>query len=279
MSAGLFALAAWRAGAQTAAPLRVMSFNIRYGTAGDGENRWENRRDVLVETIRRFDPDLLGTQETLAFQADFLSQQLPGYTRVGAGRDDGKDKGEQVAIFFKTDRFEKVAAGHFWLSETPDQPGSRSWDAAITRMVTWAKLRDRHGGREFLWLNTHWDHQGTQARLESAKLMRRWLAEHASRRPVVITGDFNSTEDAPPYRRLLEGADAAPKLTDAYRHAHPARQPDEATFHAFTGKRDGSRIDWILCSPDFTPVEAAIDRSSRDGRYPSDHFPVTAVLR
>ncbi len=279
MRAGLFALAAFGADPQTAAPLRVMSFNIRYGTAGDGENRWENRRDFLVETIRRFDPDLLGTQETLAFQADFLGTQLPGYTRVGAGRDDGKDKGEQVTIFFRTARFEKIAAGHFWLSETPERPGSRSWDAAITRMVTWAKLRDRQCDRAFLWLNTHFDHQGAQARAESAKLIRRWLAEHHSRLPVVITGDFNCTEDSPPHRLLLGAADDALKLTDAYRHAHLARQPDEATFHAFTGKRDGSRIDWILCSPDFTPVEAAIDRSSRNGRYPSDHFPVTAVLR
>jgi endonuclease/exonuclease/phosphatase family metal-dependent hydrolase len=279
MGAGLFVLAAFSAGAQTAAPLRVMSFNIRYGTAGDGENRWEKRRDFLVETIRRFDPDLLGTQETLAFQADFLSAQLPGYTRVGVGRDDGKDKGEQAAIFFKSARFEKVASGHFWLSETTEQPGSRSWDAAITRMVTWAKLRDRQCDRVFLWLNTHWDHQGPQARLESAKLMRRWLAERDARGPVIITGDFNSTEDSPPYRLLLGAAEDALKLTDCYRQVHPARQPDEATFHAFTGKRDGSRIDWILCSPQFTPLEAAMDRSNRDGRYPSDHFPVTAILR
>jgi endonuclease/exonuclease/phosphatase family metal-dependent hydrolase len=105
---------------QSAAPLRVMSFNIRYGTASDGANRWEKRRDLLVETIRQFDPDLLGTQETLQFQADFLSAQFPGYTRVGIGRDDGHVKGEQVTIFFKTDRFEELATGHFWLSTHPE---------------------------------------------------------------------------------------------------------------------------------------------------------------
>jgi endonuclease/exonuclease/phosphatase family metal-dependent hydrolase len=265
--------------ATNAAALRVMSFNVRLGTAADAENRWEKRRDLLVATIRRFDPDLLGTQETLASQADFLRARLPAYTRLGVGRDDGVNKGEQVTVFFKTDRFEPLATGHFWLSEHPEQPGSRSWDAACTRMVTWARLRDRKSDRVFLWLNAHWDHHSAQARVESAKLMRCWLAEHAPRTAAIITGDFNSLEDTPPYRLLL-GADGDElKLTDSYRHIHPARQPDEATFHGFTGKPAGSRIDWILCSPEFTPVEAAIDRSSEDGRYPSDHFPVTAVLR
>ena len=259
-------------------PLRVMSFNIRYGTAADGENRWEKRRDLLVETIRRFDPDLLGTQETLQFQAEFLGEQLPAYTRLGRGRDDGHDKGEQVTIFFKRDRFEEFATGHFWLSTRPEQPGSRSWDAAITRMVTWVKLRDRKNYRVFVWLNTHWDHVGALARIESAKLMRRWLAENASNLPVIITGDFNSHEDSLPYRLLLGEDGGEPKLTDCYRRLHPSRQPDEASFHDFTGKRDGSRIDWILCSPPFMPLEATIDSSSQGGRYPSDHFPVTAIL-
>jgi endonuclease/exonuclease/phosphatase family metal-dependent hydrolase len=264
---------------ELAAPLRVMSFNVRYGTAPDRDNRWEKRRDLVVETIRRFDPDLLGTQETLQFQAEYLSEQLPAYTRVGVGRDDGRGKGEQVTIFFKTDRFEELATGHFWLSNHPELAGSRSWDAAITRMVTWVRLRDRKSHRRFVWLNTHWDHVGAQARVESAKLVRRWLIEHASSTPVVITGDFNSGEDSPQYRFLLGEDGDKLKLIDTYRRLHPVRQPDEASFHDFTGKREGSRIDWILCSPSFKPLEATIDRFSQGGRYPSDHFPVTAVLQ
>jgi endonuclease/exonuclease/phosphatase family metal-dependent hydrolase len=258
--------------------LRVMSFNVRYGTASDGENRWEKRRDLMVETIRRFDPDLLGTQETLEFQADFLSAQFPGYTRVGIGRDDGHAKGEQVTVFFKTDRFEEIAAGHFWLSAHPERAGSRSWDAVCTRMVTWAKLRDRQSGRTFVWLNTHWDHVGAEARIQSAKLIRRWLTDHATNTPVIITGDFNCHEDTLPYRLLLGEDGGEPKLTDCYRRLHTSRQADEASFHDFTGKREGSRIDWILCSVPFVPVDAAIEHSSGDGRYPSDHFPVIAIL-
>jgi endonuclease/exonuclease/phosphatase family metal-dependent hydrolase len=255
-----------------------MSFNIRCGNAADGKNRWEKRRDLMVETIRRFDPDLLGTQETLLFQAEFLGAQMPAYTRVGRGRDDGHAQGEQVTIFFKTDRFEELASGHFWLSEHPEQPGSRSWDSAITRMVTWAKLRDRKRDRAFLWLNTHWDHVGAQSRIESAKHIRRWLTVHATNTPVIVTGDFNSHEDALPYRLMLGEDGGEPKLTDSYRRLHSASQPDEASYHGFTGKREGARIDWILCSAAFVPVEAAIDHSSQDGRYPSDHFPVTAIL-
>jgi endonuclease/exonuclease/phosphatase family metal-dependent hydrolase len=264
---------------ENVAPLRVMSFNIRYGNAADGENRWDNRRELVIETIRRFNPDLLGTQETLQFQAEFVGAQLPAHTRVGRGRDDGHDKGEQVTIFFKTDRFDELATGHFWLSAHPDRAGSRSWDSAITRMVTWAKLRDRKNDRTFLWLNTHWDHVGVLARIESAQLMRRWLAQHARNVPLIITGDFNCHEDALPYRLLLGEQGSEPKLTDTYRRVHPRRQPDEASFHAFSGKPEGSRIDWILCSPQFVPVEAAIDRFGKNARYPSDHFPVTATLQ
>jgi len=278
-----YALAAWLVavpvrGAEVA-PLRVMSFNVRYGTAADGENSWEKRKDLLIEAIRRFDPDLLGTQETLAFQAEFISARLPAYTRIGVGRDDGQKNGEQMTIFFKTDRFETLASGHYWLSEHPDRPGEKGWDAMCPRMVTWVRLRDRKTDRVFLWLNTHWDHKGQQARLESPRQMRRWLAEQTPNLPVIITGDFNSTEDSPQYRILLGGENDRPKLTDTYRHLHPERQPDEASFHGFHGKREGSRIDWILCSPPFVPVEATIDRFQQDGRYPSDHFPVTATLR
>lgn len=265
--------------AADATPLRIMSFNVRLGTAADGDNHWDKRKNLLVETIRRFEPDLLGTQETVDFQADFLCAQLPTYSYVGVGRDDGQKKGEQMAIFFKADRFEKLAAGHFWLSEQPDQPGVKGWDAMCPRMVTWAKLRDRKNDRTFLWLNTHWDHKGKQARLESPKVMRRWLAEQDPQLPVIITGDFNSHEDSPQYRALLGAESDKLKLTDTYRRIHPERRPDEASPGGFSGKREGSRIDWILCSPQFTPAEATIDHFNKDNRYPSDHFPVTATLR
>jgi len=262
------------------AVLRVMSFNIRYGSAPDGKNHWEKRQTLAVETIRRFDPDLLGTQETEDAQGAYLSAQLPGYTRFGVCRDDGKTKGESATLYFKTDRFEKLAGGNFWLSETPDIPGQKGWDAAYPRLVTWVKLRDRQAtGQTVMWVNTHLDNSGQQARVESAKMIKHWLADHAKNLPVIVSADFNCTEDSLPYRILAGGEGDSLKLSDTYRQVHPSRREDEATYHGFTGKRQGSRIDWILCSPEFTPVAAQIDHTNKDGRYPSDHFPVTATLK
>jgi endonuclease/exonuclease/phosphatase family metal-dependent hydrolase len=259
--------------------LRVMSFNLRYATAQDGENDWDKRKEFLLEVIRKSNPDLLGTQEVLAVQADFLTENLRDYTLVGVGRDDGLRRGEFSAVLFKTARFELIDSGTFWLSETPDVQGSKSWDSWLPRIATWARLRDRQAqGREMCFLNTHWDHFGNRARIESAKLIQRWIADHSAHCPTVVTGDFNAAEDHPAYRVLVSDI-AKPRLRDAYRELHPEAQGDEATFHGFSGKRLGKRIDFVLYTPEFKAIEAGIDVSNRDGRYPSDHFPVTAVLK
>jgi endonuclease/exonuclease/phosphatase family metal-dependent hydrolase len=263
------------------ATLRVMTFNIRYGTAKDGPDHWDKRRELLADTVRKFDPDLLGTQETLLEQAEYLAEKFPGYDWLGVGRDDGKRKGESVAIYWKKDRFEKQAGGHFWLSEQPDVPGSKSWDTSLTRMATWVKLRDRKSdgpASQFVWVNTHFDHMGKQARLESGKVIRAWLRKNAAELPVIVTGDFNTDAGSAPFKALVGEGDA-PQLTDAYGKLHPQRGDEEATHHAFKGGRKGTRIDWILYSRPFEVVEAAIDHANDNGRYPSDHFPVEAVLR
>src|SRR4051794_26602360 len=170
--------------------VRVMSYNIRYATASDGENVWEKRKDFLAETIRGFDPDLLGTQETLARQRDDLAARLDGYDVLAAGRNDGRESGEMMAIVYRKARFEKLDAGHFWLSETPDVVGSKGWDGALPRMVTWVKLRDRTDpeARPIAFFNTHFDHRGPQARIESARLLRRKVEELGVGCRVVLTG-------------------------------------------------------------------------------------------
>ena len=263
--------------------VRVMTFNIRYGTANDGENHWEKRKDFLIDSIKAFDPDLLGTQETLGFQRDYLAEKLKQYDVLGVGRDDGREAGEMAALYFKRSRFEKLDGGHFWLSETPDQPGSKGWDTSLTRMVTWVKLRDRRQprGKPIVFLNTHFDHRGRQARLESARLIRRRVVEWSTVGPIVLTGDFNTGEGSEPYVALFdpENNNKSP-LVDAYRAAHPKREANEGTFSNFApGTNDGPRIDWIGVSREWSVVNAGIDRTQRDGRVPSDHFPVTAVLR
>jgi endonuclease/exonuclease/phosphatase family metal-dependent hydrolase len=271
------------ASSSAAEPVRVMSFNIRYGTAKDGGDHWDKRKEFLAATIAAFDPDLLGTQETLAFQRDFLARAMSTHEAFGVGRDDGKDGGEIAALLFRKVRFEKVAGGHFWLSPTPDAVGSKGWDAALPRIATWVKLRDRTdpAGKPVFFLNTHFDHVGKKARAESAKLIRQKLAELGTGCRLVVTGDFNAGEASDPYRALFaKDGDAASPVVDSFREIHPQRGPAEGTFNGFKPTATkGERIDWIAASRDWEIRTATIDRTVKDGRVPSDHFPVTATLR
>jgi len=267
------------AAAQPTAPLRVMSFNVRYATAPDGENAWEKRADIFFETITRFAPDLIGFQEVLAVQYDAIAARMPGHAFAGAGRDDGARKGEFSSVGFRRDRFTAVASGTFWLSETPDTPGSKSWDAALPRVCTWVRLRETGTGRELVLANTHFDHRGKVARQEAARVLSERLGPVAAGVPAILTGDFNINEDNPAYAVLTRPA--RPEWIawiDAYRAVHPERRPDEASFNGFKDVTLGSRIDFVFHTRHFRATAATIDRSARDGRFPSDHYPVTAVL-
>lgn len=265
---------------QTQAPLKVMSFNIRYGSANDGDNHWDKRYPLVTESIRIFDPDLLGLQEALPFQCEYLREQFPQYEFFGRGREADPDKGEFSAILFRRDRFEKTDGGHFWLSETPDQPGSRSWDSSLPRMVTWVQLKDRLTDSEFIYANTHYDHRGEQARLQSSKVIRGWMFDQHRDTPIVITGDFNAAVGSKPYEELTKtGTNLPRRLTDSYRAIYPDVDADEGSFGGWTGKRDGARIDWILHSEEFTTLNASINYHNDQGRFPSDHYPVQAVIR
>lgn len=268
------------AGAQD---LRVMSFNVRYGTASDGADSWPQRQDLVVQVIRDYGPDLLGTQEMLPFQAEYLQRQLRSgaqrplkYVYIGWSRD-ASAGGEQCGLFVSEDRFEVEQSGQFWLSERPEEKFSKSWDSSLPRVCTWARLHDRQdSGRRLLFANTHFDHRGGEARLQSARLLRSRLPELAEGLPIVLTGDFNCGEQSPPW----QAAAGDGVLVDSFRAAFPQQQGSEGTFHGFRGTAGAERIDWILYSAGrFQTVAATIDRTERGGRYPSDHFPVTAVLR
>lgn len=260
-------------------PLRVMSFNIRYGTANDGENDWNHRKDFVVETIKAFEPDLLGTQETLNFQRDFLAKHLTDYASFGAGRDDGGETGEMMAIFFRKDRFQKLAGGHFWYSETPDVPGTKAWDSSLPRMASWLKLKDSKSGKTIYFFNTHFDHRGELARRESATLLRQKAKEIAGQSPVLITGDFNAPVDSEVYNRLFADTRNAMPLFDTFSIAHPDKRRNFGTAGGFTlAERGERRIDWIACSSHFKVVSAEIDKTNRNGRTPSDHDPVNAIV-
>lgn len=251
--------------------LRVMSFNIRYGTAQDGDDAWAHRTQRVTDTIARFRPDILGMQEVLAFQLEFLQQAFPEYVAIGIGRD-GERRGEFSPLLVARARFEVRASGTFWLSETPEVVASKGWDAALPRICTWARLREKATARELLVFNTHFDHRGSRARHESARLLAERWNDDASL-PRILMGDLNAGEDSAPLDALR-----AAGMRDAFRIVHPEARV-VGTFNGFRGTRTGAKIDHILIDARFDVRSARIDRHHEDSRYPSDHFPVTATLR
>ena len=268
-------------GAETKQPtedaVQVMSFNIRYGSAKDGENHWDKRKEFLADTVVEVNPDLLGTQECLGFQRDFLAEHLPGYGVHAASREDGKEKGEMCAIFYRKDRFEKLDAGHFWLSETPEVPGSKSWDSSLPRMASWVKLKDKKtaDAKPIVFINTHFDHRGPEARFQAAKMIRNKVGQFADA-DVIVTGDFNAGEGSKPYEALF--GDDSP-VVDTYRTFVPEAKEGEGTFSGFDVKNtNGNRIDWIGATKGWKILNANILPIHRDGRTPSDHLPITATL-
>ncbi|MCH2179107.1 MAG: endonuclease/exonuclease/phosphatase family protein [Mariniblastus sp.] len=258
--------------------LKVMSFNIRNGKARDGANHWDKRQQLVVKTITNYSPDLLGTQETYEFQAEFLQQNLPDYSHVGRGRETAPEKGEQCTVFFKTSRFEKLAEGHFWLSPKPEQPGSKGWDAALPRMVTWVKLKDLRTGHSFVWFNTHFDHRGERARVQSARLLAQRAPNIADGHAFIITGDFNAGLESEPYQAMFTGNKPGTRVIDTFREIAENNDKPQGTFNGFKGTDTGARIDWIGASKQFQVLAAGIDKFEVNGQYPSDHFPVTATL-
>jgi endonuclease/exonuclease/phosphatase family metal-dependent hydrolase len=254
-------------------PLDVMSFNIRYGTAKDGENSWAARRRMLLDLLRRQDADLIGLQEALDFQIDEIVAALPAYASIGVGRDDGAARGEFSAILYRKGRFRVAEAGTFWFSDTPSVPGSRSWGNTITRICTWARFIDRDG-RGFFVYNLHLDHQSQPSRERSTELLRERIeARSFSGDPVIVTGDFNVGEKNPALATLLG------PFVDTFRVV----RPDERTVGTFNGFKygrvDGEKIDYVLVQPAAQVLSADILRFSRNRRYPSDHFPVVARVR
>lgn len=252
--------------------LRLATFNIRFSGGDRGKNSWENRRELVSETITKINPDLLGLQEALHRQITDLEKKHPGYAWVGVGRDDGKKAGEFSPLFYRKKKFEVLAQGTFWLSDTPDIPGSRSWESACTRVCTWAKLKQKSNGKIITVFNTHWDHRSQQAREESAKTILPHLKKPGLGQ-VILMGDFNATETNPALQTLTESS-----LINAYLSLYHADE-NRNTFHHWNGKTAGQRtIDHIFLTGTPQIKKAWIERHHRGDRWPSDHLPVVVIL-
>ncbi len=258
--------------------LNVMTFNIRYNTKNDSLNAWPYRKDNAASQIRFHNVHILGVQEALYEQVIDLSQSLSQYKYVGVGRDDGIIKGEYSAIFYDTAKLKLLGSSTFWLSLTPEIPGSKSWDAAITRIVTWAKFTDIRRNRTFFVFNTHFDHIGKEARRESARLLKQKVKDIAGNNPVVITGDFNSKPSDEPIKIITESNDKDKFIDTKVVSLTPHYGP-QGTFNAFTPKEiDNEPIDFIFLKGKWKVLQHATLSQTWGGRFSSDHFPVFTKL-
>ncbi|WP_420454163.1 endonuclease/exonuclease/phosphatase family protein [Rubrivirga sp.] len=260
------------------ATLRVVSANVRLDVASDGDDAWPLRRDAVARVLA--DADLVGVQEATPTILADLDARLPGFARIGVGRDaDGG--GEASAIYYRTDRLVLADDGTFWLSETPDVPGSQSWDAALPRIATWGRFRDRATGAELVHLNTHFDHVGEEARRQAARLIAARLPGLADGGAAVVTGDLNATPDSEPVTTLVDGLG----LDDArLASATPAEGPAR-TWNGFGQATDDRRIDYVfVLSPArvlaFRTIDATIGdvMGTDNGRELSDHYFVEATV-
>ena len=275
----LFALAALVAFPQFAAAqknesegLKVMSYNIRYGSAEDGTNSWKYRWPATVEMLNEVKPDVFGVQEALDFQVEFVSEMVRDYKGYGVGREDGKHDGEHMAIFWNKKTVKMMKSGTFWLSETPEKP-SMGWDAACYRTATWALMKDKKTGKKFYFVNTHLDHEGEEAQKNGLKLIVDRIASiNPEGYPMVLTGDFNITPDNPglvDLDKIMTSTRKIAKKTDS-----------KGTFNGWRKDRQGPVIDYIYVSG-FSEVSEyeTITKEFAKKSFISDHYPIISVLK
>ena len=257
--------------------LRVMTFNIRYDEPRDGVNAWPNRKQKVADVIRFHKADIVGVQEALLTQLRDLDNLLTDFARCGVGRSDGKESGEFSAILYRKARFQPLECRTFWLSETPDKPGSVGWDAAFPRVVTWAKFKDRVAGTTFYHFNTHFDHRGEKARTESSSLILRKIGDIASANLCFLTGDLNVEESSEAYKTLKSG-NSTTRLADAKYASVHGHFGGDSTFNEFKELQPGRKIDYVFVREGTRVVEHGVLSDRWNGLWASDHLPVIAEI-
>lgn len=255
--------------------IKVVTYNIWFDNPDNTENPWSERKQGVISTLTDLQPDIFCVQEALINQVEDL--EFSSYKHVGVGRDDGKTAGEFSAIFYDTVRFELLDVGNFWLSETPDAKGFLGWDAVCVRIATWVQLHDQRTEKEFFVFNTHFDHVGDRARLESAKLIKRKIAEISGTYPVILTGDFNCRKGDAPYEEITSLSSNL-KFRDCRYQVKSIKGLDYSFVGSdFIGK-PGDIIDHIFVTKQFTVIEFQTYDNCTQGKCPSDHLPVLTLL-
>lgn len=256
---------------ETEPEIDIMSFNIRYGTANDGDNHWNFRKEQLLALLKSSSPDIIGLQEVLKFQLDEIMSSLPAYNMIGVSRK-GNFKDEFSAILYKKSDFIPRKSNTYWLSDSPEVP-SKGWGNEIMRIVTWAEFKHIKSDRSFYIYNAHFDHISQPSRERGAAQLINTIKARDHKYPVIITGDFNAGEDNPAIKNLKDNG-----FDDAFRMRNPT-ETTVGTFNGFKGINDGDKIDYVFVGEDLQVLDATIDRSNEDGKYPSDHYPVTAAVK
>jgi len=257
---------------------KVMSFNIRFDNPADGINAWPNRVPLVEAYLKQQMPHIIGFQEAMHHQVIELEAMLPGYTRVGTGRDDGRKSGEHSPIFFKKDVFELLNQGQFWLSETPEVPGSIGPGAVLPRIVTWAHLVVKSTGKELFVFNTHFSHIGDKARWFSAQLMSERMKQIAGENALIVTGDFNLDIHGETYKKMAELFQVNNQLLNATENEPSFIQTRQGTFNGFGRVEMQTFIDFIFVNAHFSVGSASIDRVKDGEVFISDHWPITVVV-
>jgi endonuclease/exonuclease/phosphatase family metal-dependent hydrolase len=253
----------------------VLTLNIRYDNPDDGVNAWPHRAAKVAAFIDEQIPDLMGMQEVLWHQYEYLHSVVPGYGSVAAGRDDGLQKGEACPVFWRLGRFERLADGTFWLSATPEVPGSVGWGAALTRISTWVRLYDRVAKDTLLFFNTHFDHISDSARVMSSGVLLEKVRELAGDNRFIITGDFNATPESLAIAKMKDGDLAV----DSYLVSETPPAGPAYTFNGWKDEPSEGRIDYIFVRKGMTVLSHETHRVIEEGVFISDHWPVTARIR
>lgn len=260
--------------------IKAMSFNIRVDTFLDGPNRWTNRKQLVFDVMADHSADVIGLQEALDHQVRQIQQALPQYGHYAAGRNDGRQKGESCAIFYRKDRFVPEDYGTFWFSDTPSKPGSKGWGNLWPRICSWVYLKEKATGTGLYVYNVHLDVFSQKSRRKSVELLAKRIAGRKINDPFIVVGDFNMELDNPAME-YLQNANLQtpfPRMLSAWQSLYPGRKC-EGTRHSFRGGISGPKIDHIPIGEGAQALYTEIDRRCVNGRYPSDHFPIIAEIR
>jgi endonuclease/exonuclease/phosphatase family metal-dependent hydrolase len=258
--------------------VKVMTFNIRYDNPRDSVNAWPNRSAFLCRFLKDEKPDLIGMQEVLAHQVEYIDSVMTDYASIGVGRNDGAKGGEMNPVFFRKERFDLIRTRTFWLSDTPEKAGTKAWGAGLPRIVTWVELSEKTTSEHFYFFNTHFAHDSDSARIMSSKLLLDKVDSIASGFPFVITGDFNMLISGKGYEILTRPYESVPLLSDTYAVSEKRPLGPAYTFNGFSDSTSSGRIDYIFVRNGMKVREHKTFIRKEHGIHISDHWPVMATL-